>query len=186
MTSHAAADSAAYVQRLRSALLAQAYICMLRQAQLCLLQMCYVLVECRPWHHLGSSHQGRKSMQSSCTQPCPHSSFRHSPSTWMPSTGLYPPGLQTPAAVCRSDVGPAAAAARRYGQPDIWPESAASALLHSSTPVAVRATKFFLGQDDLEEDEEADEDEGGLDVAPPSKADVYKANNKVRLRACRR
>ena len=57
---------------------------------------------------------------------------------------------------------------------------AAGALLHSSTPVAVRATKFFLGQDDLEEDEDADEDEGGLDVATPSKADVYKANNKVR------
>ena len=50
--------------------------------------------------------------------------------------------------------------------------------------MAVRATKFFLGQDDLEEDEDADEDEGGLDVATPSKADVYKANNKVRW-ACR-
>ena len=61
---------------------------------------------------------------------------------------------------------------------------AASALLHTSTPVAVRATKFFLGQDDLEDDEEADEAEGGLDVTPPSKAEVYKATSKVCLALC--
>ena len=44
-----------------------------------------------------------------------------------------------------------------------------------------RAVKFFLGQDELEEDEEADEGEGGLDVQAPSKQEVYKATAKVWL-----
>ena len=59
---------------------------------------------------------------------------------------------------------------------------AASALLHDSSAVAQRAVKFFLGQDDLEDDEEPDEGEGGLDVQPPSKQDVYKATAKARSR----
>ena len=59
--------------------------------------------------------------------------------------------------------------------------TAASALLHASSSVAQRAAKFFLGQDDTEEDEEAEEGEGGLEVAPPSKQDVYKATAKANL-----
>ena len=62
---------------------------------------------------------------------------------------------------------------------------AASALLHDSSSVAQRAVKFFLGQDELEEDEEPDEAAGGPDVQPPSKQEVHKATAKVGARCAR-
>lgn len=67
--------------------------------------------------------------------------------------------------------------------------AAASALFHSSMRVGLPALKFFLGQDDVPEAEGDSGDEGegggpaGGDAVPaPSRAEVYKATQKVNCR----
>ena len=45
----------------------------------------------------------------------------------------------------------------------------------------VAALKFFLGQDQAAEDESDDDDDEEFKAVQPSKAEVYKANSKVRV-----
>lgn len=44
----------------------------------------------------------------------------------------------------------------------------------------VAALKFFLGQDEAADNESDDEDDDDFKAVQPSKAEVYKANSKVR------
>ena len=58
--------------------------------------------------------------------------------------------------------------------------TAASAVFNSSSGIMVAALKFFLGQDQAADGEsDDDDDEEDFKAVQPTKADVYKANNKV-------
>lgn len=58
---------------------------------------------------------------------------------------------------------------------------AASAVFNSNSRIMVAALKFFLGQDQAAEDESDDDDDEEFKAVQPSKAEVYKANSKVRV-----
>lgn len=60
--------------------------------------------------------------------------------------------------------------------------SAASATQHPSTRIMLAALKFFLGQDDKEDDDGEGDDEEAPAPTAPTRGDVYKATSKVRLR----
>lgn len=58
---------------------------------------------------------------------------------------------------------------------------AASAALHPQPRIMLAAVKFFLGQDDLADGDDSDEEEDNSNaVAGPSRSDVYNAKHKVR------
>lgn len=58
--------------------------------------------------------------------------------------------------------------------------AAGSAVFNSNSRIMVAALKFFLGQDQAAEDESDDDDDEEFKAVQPSKAEVYKANSKVR------
>ena len=61
------------------------------------------------------------------------------------------------------------------------PLFAASAVFNSNSRIMVAALKFFLGQDQAAEDESDDDDDEEFKAVQPSKAEIYKANSKVRV-----